>query len=312
MTSVLNIRLGHECNHLCKFCTVYGTNEATLSTEHVKKIIRETDAHTVVFTGGEPTIRKDFIELVKFAHSLGKNIELQTNVSNITDEIFETLISTNVTQIMASLHSHKREVHKYLSGVDNFDTIIKNLKRLVDARLFVAISHVINELNYKDLLNFVKFILSNVGKVKFYFGFIRPNGRTQQHPELVPRLYKVQYHLYKVLAFLDKHEDIIYEVEGVPLCYMLEFKEYSSEYIRLNTERYHQQEYINSQTGKYNLLKKQFSELKKKSKDCELCVLNNVCPGVWKEYAEMFGLEELYPIFEEPKKRNKVFWWNSK
>jgi len=302
MATVVNIRLGHECNHACKFCTVYGSNEPTFSTDEVKKIIRETDAQTIVFTGGEPTIRPDFVELVKFADSLGKNIEIQTNASNITPEIFETLKSSRITHIMASLHSHRRELHKYFSGVDDFDKIIGNLKRLVDAGFFVAISHVINEKNYKDLLNFVKFVHSNVGKVKFYFGFIRPNGRTQQFPELIPRLYKVQYHLYKVLAYLKKKKDVIYEVEGVPLCYMLEFKEHSSEYFRLRSAFYQGQEYVNSMERSYNLIKRQMTRLKTRSKDCELCALKNYCPGIWKEYAELYGTTELYPIFEDLKK----------
>ena len=299
MATILNIRLGHECNHQCKFCTVYGTNEPTLSTEEVKELISSTDAYTIVFTGGEPTIRPDFIELVKFADSLGKNVEVQTNLSNITDEILETFKSVKITHIMASLHSHKREIHKYLTGVDDFDKVLNNLKKLVDAGFFVAISHVINEKNYRDLLDFVKFILRNVGKVKFYFSFIRPNGRTQQNPDLVPRLYKVQYHLYKVLTYLKKRGDILFEVEGVPLCYMLEFKEHSSEYIRSTKQYYQGQEYTNSKNERYKLVRRYFEKTKVASEDCEFCKMNQFCPGIWKEYAELYGVKELFPVFKD-------------
>lgn len=295
MGRVLNIRMGPECNHVCRFCTVAEDKENTLSSEEIKDLINQKDVSIVVFTGGEPTIRKDLPELMLYANSLGKSIELQTNGSNITDELFDVMVKTKVSHVMFSLHSHKKEIHKELSGVDDFDKIINNLKRLSAAKFYIAISHVINELNYKDLLDFTKFILKNIGNVKFYISFIRPNGRTKYYPELVPRLYKVQYHLYLVMEFLQKN-NIEFEIEGVPLCYMLEFKEKSAEYRRNTLEVYKNQTYFSS-TTKNKLARDIRENTKKRSPDCELCRMKNICPGMWKEYIEMFGSDELFPIF---------------
>ncbi len=63
------------CNYTCSYCTEYGAHlnvqykQDTMSTEEAKKvlsIVRE-GSEGLYFTGGEPLLRKDIVELVRYA-----------------------------------------------------------------------------------------------------------------------------------------------------------------------------------------------------------------------------------------------------
>ena len=77
------LKLGYNCNNNCIICHASGNrNIPDLDTNSAKKKIRmvkESGASMVIFSGGEPTIRSDIIELAKYANYLGLNLGLATN-----------------------------------------------------------------------------------------------------------------------------------------------------------------------------------------------------------------------------------------
>ncbi|MBU0579816.1 MAG: radical SAM protein, partial [Candidatus Margulisbacteria bacterium] len=70
-----DIKIGYLCNNHCLFC-VQGKNRelyGNKSCAEIKKAInlaRKT-CQDLVFTGGEATLRNDFLELVSYAKKLG-------------------------------------------------------------------------------------------------------------------------------------------------------------------------------------------------------------------------------------------------
>ncbi|MCD6226336.1 MAG: radical SAM protein, partial [Candidatus Aenigmarchaeota archaeon] len=150
------IRLGNKCNEKCLFCTVAYDNEKELSHEEVKEkinFIKKNGGTSITFTGGEPTIRNDLPELIKYAKSLGFYTELQTNGIRLANkELANKIIKSGVNAILFSFHSHKREVFDKLTGLEgSFEKTIEGIKNIGD-RTEIHISHVINSLNYRDLV----------------------------------------------------------------------------------------------------------------------------------------------------------------
>ena len=61
----LIIELGDSCNNNCIFCSVKNKANVNLSTSEIKKRIQDAKMKgykRIEFSGGEPTIRKDFLE----------------------------------------------------------------------------------------------------------------------------------------------------------------------------------------------------------------------------------------------------------
>src|SRR3989338_7590934 len=119
LTNRLDVNLGYECNNDCLFCYFKNRKQTTvnLSTKEAKKrltFIKKLGVDTIEFTGGEPTIRKDILELVRFAkHSLGfKKISVITNGSSFCDEGFaREAIKNGIDDVLISIHGHNEETN---------------------------------------------------------------------------------------------------------------------------------------------------------------------------------------------------------
>ncbi|MFW6025886.1 MAG: radical SAM protein, partial [Candidatus Woesearchaeota archaeon] len=261
----------------------------------IKKLANE-GIKRIDFTGGEPTIKKDLPEIFNYAKTKGiKVIALQTNGINLSNKKYlKELIKSGLKEITFSFHSHKKETYNKITNEKHYNKSIKALKNLSKAKITFSVSHVINKLNYQEIIKFIDFIKEYNPK-SIYFSFLRPNGRTKKNKWIVPRLKEIKEHVIKAMEYCEK-QNIRYEFEGLPLCYMGDYYKKSSEYSREFEKP--TQGYVSSDGVKSDLHGDIHSNLKKKGDQCKSCKLNDNCVGVWKEYAEMFGTEELNPVKE--------------
>lgn len=293
------IRLGNNCNENCVFCTVALDNERELSTEEVKSrllLLAERKTPSVAFTGGEPTLREDLPELIKFAKKLGMRVELQTNGVLLHNKTrAKKILGAGVDMVVVSLHSHKEEISERLTNSPKtYKKTIEGIKNISKLCKNVQISHVINTLNYKDLYDFVIFTRKQFPGVScIYFGFVRPNGNALKNSWVVPKISDIDLDVYRALDYC-KANDIQFNVEGLPLCYMQGFEEYSQESKRLLSEPVF---YMGSEVSRPDIHHHIQNTLKRKNERCGYCSLRDICPGVWKEYADLYGTNELFPVF---------------
>ncbi|MEW5759875.1 MAG: radical SAM protein [Candidatus Thermoplasmatota archaeon] len=67
-----SFKITHKCNFRCKFCNVWKENVPDVPKEDVKKVldnIGESSILLLSFEGGEPLLREDIGELLKYAHT---------------------------------------------------------------------------------------------------------------------------------------------------------------------------------------------------------------------------------------------------
>lgn len=270
-----------------------------LDTQEVKNRIlasakRKTE--TITFTGGEPTIRKDLPELIRFAKKLGMRVELQTNGVLLDDrDLAEEIAHAGVDLVAVSLHSHKEEVsEKLTNSTKTYRRTMRGIKNITKLCKNVHISHVINSMNYKDLCDFVIFTQKELPGIScIYFGFVRPNGNTLKNKWAVPKISDVDLDVYKAFDYC-KANGIQFGAEGLPLCYMQGFEEYSNEAKRLLSEPVF---YTGGKSYRRDIHRFIQENLKCKDERCGYCSLNEICPGVWREYADLYGTNELFPVF---------------
>lgn len=137
--AVFSIEVGLSCNNHCAFCPQRAlrglvTFKPDLSTQEVKRRIifaQKEGFEEVNFTGGEPTIRKDIFELVKFAREAGfSKVSITTNGRMLQYRGFlKKLVETGLTGLSISLHSCKKAVQDALDGVQgSFEQTIAGLR----------------------------------------------------------------------------------------------------------------------------------------------------------------------------------------
>lgn len=309
---VATIRLGLDCNQNCIFCTIANDNERKLGLEEVKRLIdKEASENTneIVFTGGEPTLNKDIFLLFDYVKEKGiKRIDLQTNGVMI-DENFLKKIDKYDMSVLLAFHSHEKKIYNEITNSEYYEKAVKALEGLMLSNVILSISHVITTNNYKKLIQFIDFVLSKPYKKKpiFYFSFVRPNGNTRNNLDIVPRLSDVERYVIQAMEHLKK-KDIYFHIEGIPLCYMNAELKHSTETIRivgLEGMKF-EQSYIGDGKVQHEKAHEYIKDnLKTKSIVCKNCVFNKICMGVWNEYAEIHGVDELYPFLIDPNDRNR-------
>lgn len=151
-----------NCNQKCLHCYAaeqeYAETEE-LSTEDWKKVIdicKENCIPQLTFTGGEPTLRKDLVELVEYSSWF--ITRLNTNGVLLTKDLCKKLYEASLDSVQVTLYSNNPEVHNKLVGADNFEKTVEGIKNAVSAGLNVSINTPLCSLNkeYVETLRFAK------------------------------------------------------------------------------------------------------------------------------------------------------------
>jgi len=117
------ISLSHNCNLDCQMCGVKKIlRNQELDADLVKKNLDEVAGwHSdcvVLFTGGEPFLRKDIFDIIGHSVSLGLKTEVVTNGSQITDPaIVAKIIGSGLGNIAVSLDGFNPQTHDFIRGI---------------------------------------------------------------------------------------------------------------------------------------------------------------------------------------------------
>jgi radical SAM protein with 4Fe4S-binding SPASM domain len=160
----LQIELTQRCNYNCGFCfnqNALGQGKE-LGLEQVKKVIDracEAGIERVRFTGGEPLLRDDIFQILKYAKGKGLYILLNTNASLVNEDT-AAKIEGSVDNVLVSLHAFDEESEAKLSGVKGaFLKKIAAIKVLAGKNLFLRAGTILSKENIENLEKFHKLVL---------------------------------------------------------------------------------------------------------------------------------------------------------
>ncbi|MDO5043994.1 MAG: radical SAM protein, partial [Coriobacteriia bacterium] len=145
------------CNLKCAHCYAGSENkkyEGELTTEEAKTMIDDLAAYgapVLLFSGGEPTMRPDLVELMKYAKEKGMRVVISTNGTLITEEKAKEYAEVGLSYVGVSLDG-MQEVHDKFRGVEgSFERALRGLKNASDAGIKVGLRFTINKRNYTEI-----------------------------------------------------------------------------------------------------------------------------------------------------------------
>jgi len=132
----LRMAITANCNFRCIYCNPYGIKSIPdlLSKEEVAEILQAAyncGITRVHWTGGEPTIRKDFTELVKIAKKIGFSKQIITTNGYRLHKILDELIENGLTRVIISLDTLHPERNKFITGRSFFYETLKSIEECV-------------------------------------------------------------------------------------------------------------------------------------------------------------------------------------
>jgi len=127
--------------------------------EKILKIARSLDIRKVNFTGGEPLVRKDIVEIIDRASPImDRDVSLTTN-GTLLSKYAQDLKEAGLNRVNISLDTLDREKYKRITGMDLLKNAIEGIYAAVDAglnpvKLNMVLLKGINEDEVESLIRF--------------------------------------------------------------------------------------------------------------------------------------------------------------
>lgn len=181
-----------NCNQKCLHCYASGEKLSSVSelskSEWMEVIDKLQDAMVpqITFTGGEPTIREDLVELVN--HAKWFVTRLNTNGILLTEKLCNELYDASLDSVQITFYSSKKELHNMLVGGNHFDKTVEGIKNAVKANLDVSCNTPLCSIN-KDYVETIRF-LKGLGVKYFSASGLIPAGNARTDDSTVTKLSK--------------------------------------------------------------------------------------------------------------------------
>lgn len=290
----VDVKIGFLCNNNCRFCVqAHRKKHGNRSFSQIKGDLEESrkSCDSVVFTGGEPTIHPNILELVAYARDLGyKVIQIQSNGRRFSYLDFcEKMIEAGATEFGPALHGHRRQLHNFLTrSPGSFDQTVQGIRNLKELGQRVMTNTVVVKPNYRYLAEIASLLVS-LGVDQYQLAFVHPIGNAYaNYDSIVPCVSLASPCIHQALQVgIDAGVRVM--AEAMPYCMMACYEDYGSEKIIPPTEIRE----IDFDPD-YETTRKSFGKLK--FSQCVSCKFDSVCEGPWKEYPEKRGSEEFVAV----------------
>ena len=136
----IRLSITDVCNFKCDYCLPDGykidksDNRTFITAEEIKrlaKVLSQLGVSKIRLTGGEPTIRKDFFEIVNILkeNSGIKKTVITTNGYKL-ENLAEKLVESKLDGINISIDSLNKDTFKKITGHDRLEEILRGIKKL--------------------------------------------------------------------------------------------------------------------------------------------------------------------------------------
>ncbi|MDD4941269.1 MAG: radical SAM protein, partial [Candidatus Omnitrophica bacterium] len=153
-----------RCNLRCAMCSQWRTshNEREMSADQWKRFIDELASMRVrvlTITGGEPLLRDDLTEIIRYAKGRGIPVHLCTNGTLIDDRRAGLLAASGLDSVSISIDSSDPRVHNAIRGADCHSRAVDAVRSLRAAgpRIRIGINCVISSRNVSGIECMVAF-----------------------------------------------------------------------------------------------------------------------------------------------------------
>jgi len=292
----IDLKIAFGCNNMCLFC-VQGKKREKHPPKDLALLRREMEqgfaegGRELVLTGGEPTLHRDFLDIIRAARKTGyRNIQIQSNGRMFRYLDFcRAAAEAGATEASPALHGSRAELHDFLTGsAGAFRDTVRGIANLKKAGFKVIANTVITKPNTRDLPALAR-LLAALGADQFQFAFVHILGSAAANAKwLIPKKSVIEPYVKRGLD-IGAAAGLRVMTEAIPYCFMKGYEEFVAERIIPETKIFDAGSVIED-FGRYRM-----SEGKAKGPKCSGCMFFRKCEGPWREYPELFGWGEFVP-----------------
>lgn len=173
------VYLTNRCNQRCRHCYMYAGENASneLSISEIVNLLKNFSTiggRVVTFTGGEVTVRPDFLTIIEAAKELDLTVCVLTN-GVLWSQQFIQKAAKYIDEVQVSIDGFDGESYRAVRGSNAFGDVLVSVNRLVEAgiRVTVAVTPLLDTLlgNEKRYVDFAKDLLVRYKGKEFFVKF---------------------------------------------------------------------------------------------------------------------------------------------
>lgn len=167
--------VGQRCNLKCVHCYSHSLNReysGELSTVEGRNLIEDLarfGSPVILFSGGEPLLRKDLLDLGLLATDRGMRAVISTNGTLITPQMAKNLKRIGLSYVGVSLDGMKETNDRFRGVSGAFESALNGIRNCQSAGIKVGLRFTINRRNAADISRIFDLIeKENIPRICFY------------------------------------------------------------------------------------------------------------------------------------------------
>ena len=193
---IVSWNVTRKCNLKCSHCYINATKEefrGELTTQEAKQLMNqlsEVSKPLLVLSGGEPMLREDIYELIRYGADKGFRMGLGSNGTLIDGTAAKRLKHSGLKTVSISLDSSIPEKHDQFRGVENsWKKAVKAIKALKRNGILVQVNTTLTQQNHSEIDEIMS-LAEQLGVENFHLFFLVPTGRGAKIADISPTMYE--------------------------------------------------------------------------------------------------------------------------
>ena len=290
----LNLKITYDCTNHCSFCFSSYMNNTSMTLDKLKHAViqgHESDCNELVLSGGEPTLYPHYVmELLHVAKDLNyKKFIIQTNgyglaINSDFVSLLDHMAKTSDVCLSFSVHGHNAALHDDLCGTPGaFRNLMDAMDRISETNCAIYTNTVTNAKNLLHLEDIAALLKPYTPEI-MQFAVMHLNEKNELSVPLVATVKAIR----KLAGVVDTH---VLKTEGIPYCLLHGMEScvgesaWPSVLDLYNRPDNYLQDFKQTDYG-----------MRRKLTNCNQCIFDKICMGVWKEHFEEFSSLNIHPI----------------
>lgn len=298
----LEFHITYHCPEKCQFCSeehrmdAYNTFPVTFG--RVARVLRENaerGVEAVHFTGGEPTIHPQFIEILQLAKKLGMRTSIGTIGTRLSDANFAERAMPFLDEALFSLHGPDAETHDALTRRKGSFT-----------RLMRAIEHGRQKPSFRPFINTVLVkdnaarlvettaLARSLNAALLVVSNVTPEGAGEdEYIRLTCRIDEIRPLVPKVIEAAGP--EMVVRFFGIPACALGKHSMFAND-IHWNPRVTYEWMRLPDRVSLAGIYSWAPDRKRQHVAACEQCTWRGLCHGVFARYVQEYGESEVTPL----------------
>lgn len=182
-----------QCNLNCRHCYANASNQresGEMDTHAAITFIRDLadfGVPVILFSGGEPLLRKDLFDLADYAQRQGIRTALSTNGTLITQEIASRIKDVSFAEVGISLDGIGSNNDRFRGTTGAYQAALEGIKNCVSLGLRVSLRLTITHFNYQEIPDIFRLVEEEgIDRVCFYHLAYSGRGIHLRNDDIAP------------------------------------------------------------------------------------------------------------------------------